>query len=382
VGVIRLTERLVKSDPLLDRDERRLVRTITNAIEPYVSAVAKTGFARVIGTSGTILSLGQMAACHMTGHEPSELRNLRVPATEIHQLRKRVVSLDLRQRLRLPGLDPRRVDFVVAGAVLLDTILRRLGATELTLCDLALREGLILDYIRRNRTQITQVDQYPDPRRRSVIELAERCRYFPEHAQHVARLSLSLFDQTRGSHGLTDREREWLEYAALLHDIGGHISYEKHHRHSHYLITNGDLRGFDPDEIAIIALVARYHRRSPPSKTHRDFAQLPAASRRTVRALSAILRLAEGLDRSHSSAIRDAVLTERAGDCLVQLKADGDAELEVWAAPKHAGPFERMLGKRVSFVAAPGDAAAPSSRARTDIKAPSVKTSRAPRPRV
>ncbi len=377
IGVIRMTERLVKSDPLSDRDERRLVRTITDAIEPYASAVAKSGFARAIGTSGTILSLGQMAAFHATGHEPAELRNLRVPASEIHQLRKRVVGLDLRQRLRLPGLDPKRGDIVVAGAVLLDTILRRLGATELTLCDLALREGLILDYIRKNRTQITQVDQYPDPRRRSVIELAERCRYFPEHAQQVARLSLSLFDQTRGTHGSTDREREWLEYAALLHDIGGHISYDKHHRHSHYLITNGDLRGFDPDEIAVIALVARYHRRSPPSKTHRDYARLPAASRRTVRVLSAILRLAEGLDRSHSSAIADAVVTDRTDDCLVQLKTDGDAELEVWTAPKHAGPFERVLGKRVSFAVSP---ATNPSAARLAAAEPDTKSVGAPAP--
>jgi len=380
IGVIRLTERLVKSDPLTDRDERRLVRTITDAIEPYAGAVAKSGFARVIGTSGTILSLGQMAAFHASGHEPSELRNLRVPAAEVHQLRKRVVSLDLRQRLRLPGLDPRRGDIVVAGAVLLDTILRRLGATELTLCDLALREGLILDYIQRNRTQIAQVDRYPDPRRRSVIELAERCRYYPEHAQQVARLSLSLFDQTRGTHALTDREREWLEYAALLHDIGGHISYEKHHRHSHYLITNGDLRGFDPDEIETIALVARYHRRSPPSKTHSDYAHLPSATRRTVRVLSAILRLAEGLDRSHSSAIREAMLTDRTDDFLVQLKTDGDAELEVWAAPKHAGPFERMLGKRVTFASAPppGTAAAQAPAAAPVEKSAAKSASRAP----
>ena len=102
-------------------------------------------------------------------------------------------------------------------------------------------------------------------RRRSVFELAERCNYWPEHAQQVARLSVALFDQTRGIHGLTDREREWLEYAALLHDIGVHISYEGHHKHSYYLIKNGDLRGFEPDEIEAIALVARYHRRPRPS---------------------------------------------------------------------------------------------------------------------
>ena len=254
----------------------------------------EAGFDRVIGTSGTILSLGTMAAHAELGHAPGEIRNLRIPARQIHRLRKQVVSLGLQQRLKLPGLEPRRSDIVVAGAVLFDTILRRIGATEITLCDLALREGLVLDYINRNRQQIAQADRYPDVRRRSVIELAERCHYSPEHAQQIARLALSLFDQTRSVHGLDDRERDWLEYAAVMHDLGVHISYEKHHRHSYYLVKNGDLRGFDPQEIEVMALLTRYHRQAAPKKAHEGYGALPKRLRRTVRALSAILRLAEG----------------------------------------------------------------------------------------
>ena len=101
-------------------------------------------------------------------------------------------------------------------------------------------------------------------------------------------------------HGLGDRERDWLEYAAVMHDLGVHISYEKHHRHSYYLVKHGDLRGFDPQEIEVMALVTRYHRQAVPKKSHDGYGALPGALRRTVRALSAILRLAEGLDRSHS----------------------------------------------------------------------------------
>ena len=175
-----------------------------------------------------------------------------MPAKQIHRARKELVGLDLQRRLRVPGLEPRRADIAVAGALLLDTIIRRLNAEEITLCDLSLREGLVLEYVARHRKEIVQADRYPDVRRRSVFELAERCNYWPEHAQQVARLSVGLFEQTRVVHGLTDREREWLEYSALLHDIGVHISYERHHKHSHYLIRNGDLRGFDPDEIETI----------------------------------------------------------------------------------------------------------------------------------
>ena len=128
--------------------------------------------------------------------------------------------------------------------------------------------------MRRHKRQIAQVDRIPDVRRRSTIELAERCNYVAGHAQHVARLALAMFDQTRAIHGLTDREREWLEYAALMHDLGAHISYARHHRHSYYLIKNGDLRGFEPDEIDVIALVARYHRRGTPKRAHEEYAGL------------------------------------------------------------------------------------------------------------
>src|SRR5581483_2077041 len=194
-------------------------------------------------------------------------------------------------------------------------------AEELTLCDLALREGLVLDYIRRNKRQIAQIDNIPDVRRRSTLELAERCNYYAEHAQQVVRLALAIFDQTRPIHGLTDREREWLEYAALMHDIGGLISYSGHHKHSYYLIKNGDLRGFHPDEIEVIALVARYHRRGTPRRSHGPYAGLPATLRRTVKALASILRVAESLDRSHAQPISGIEVHDRGEDMLLTLHA-------------------------------------------------------------
>jgi exopolyphosphatase/guanosine-5'-triphosphate,3'-diphosphate pyrophosphatase len=184
------------------------------------------------------------------------------------------------------------------------------------------------------------------------VELAERCNYYAEHAQQVVRLALAIFDQTRAVHGLTDREREWLEFAALLHDIGTHISYERHHRHSYYLIRNGDLRGFDPDEIEVIALVARYHRRGTPKRSHEEYSRLPSPLRRTVRTLASILRVAESLDRSHTQTIASLDLRDRGNDALLQVHTSGDAELEVWATNRHLQPFERILGKPVRLEAA------------------------------
>ena len=348
VGVIRLTERFVKSDPLSGRDERRLVKHLDREMGQYLDQVAQRGFDRVIGTSGTILSLGALASS--AGGAPiEELRNRRVSARALHKLRKRLTSLTLEERLAVPGLDPRRADLLVAGSVLLDTIVRRLGAEEFTLCDLALREGLILDYINRNSARIRKAERYPDVRRRSIVELGERCRYWPEHAQHVARLALAIFDQTRSVHGLGDRERDWLEYGSLLHDVGVHISYERHHRHSYYLIKNGDLRGFDPKETEVIALIARYHRQATPKKSHDGYSDLPGALRRTVKALAAMVRLAEGLDRSHSQTIAGIDLYPRGDAYLARLRATGDAELELWAAHRHVAPLEAVLGKPIRF---------------------------------
>ena len=349
LGVIRLTERFVKSDPLSPRDERKLVRHIQSELGSYLDELAKAGFDRVIGTSGTILSLGAVAAAQSGKAQPASLRSQRVTAKQLRRVREEITSANLEKRLRIPGLEPRRADLAVAGAVLLDTILRRLKAPHLTLCDLSLREGLVLDYIARHRKRIAQVDRYPDVRRRSVIELAERCNYWPEHAQQVARLAVSLFDQTRSSHGLTDREREWLEYAALLHDIGVHISYERHHRHSDYLIRNGDLRGFEPVEIEVIGLIARYHRRAAPKRRHEGYRDLKRQDRRIVRVLAAFLRLAENLDRSHAQSITGADLHDRTEDALLQLRTAGDAELELWAGQRHAAPLERVIGKPIRF---------------------------------
>ena len=349
LGVIRLTERFVKSDPLSERDQKRLVRHVRGEVQAHAKAVVQAGFDRVIGTSGTILSLGTMAAHEMLGDTPDEIRNLKIPAKQIRRIREKATSLPLSQRLSMPGLEPRRADLVVAGSVLLDTLLRQLGVDEITLCDLALREGLILDYIHRNRTEIARADRYPDVRRRSVVELAERCRYWPEHAGQVAKLSLSLFDQTRGVHGLTDRERQWLEFAALLHDIGVHISYEKHHRHSYYLVKHGDLRGFDPQEIEVLALITRYHRRATPKKGHPGYSDLPSPLRKVVKTLAACLRLAEGLDRSHAQVIESISLHDRGRDYVLQLHTGGDAELELWAAARHVEAFEDMAGKTVRF---------------------------------
>lgn len=353
LGVIRLTERFVRDDPISGRDERKLTRFITDQVDRYLDHVVEAGFDRVIGTSGTILSLGTVATAIDRGSVPEEVRNLRVPARSLRRLRKTAVELDLKDRMQLPGLDPRRADIMVAGAVLLDTVLRKLGAEDITLCDLALREGLVLDYIHRHRREIRRVDRYPDVRRRSVVELAERCSWEAEHSQQVSALALALFDHTKSIHRLGGREREWLDYAALLHDIGNHISYERHHRHSYYLVKNGDLRGFEPEEIELIALVARYHRRGSPKRSDDGYGELKGELRRVVVVLSAFLRLAETLDRSRHGVIRRIDARQRLGVLRLRVQASGDAELELWAAARQLDVLGEALDRKVQIERVP-----------------------------
>jgi exopolyphosphatase/guanosine-5'-triphosphate,3'-diphosphate pyrophosphatase len=353
IGVIRLTERFVDSDPISSRDERRMVKFIREEVNRYIDNIVELGFDRVIGTSGTLLSLGSVATGLDRGTVPQEVRNLRVPAKSLRRLRKMVVELDLEERMRLPGLDPRRADLMVAGAILIDTLLKRLGAEEMTLCDLALREGVLLDYINSHRSDIKRVDSYPDVRRRSVIELAERCAWEAGHSRQVAALAVTLFDDTKRIHGLGDTHREWLEYAGFLHDIGQHISYGKHHRHSYYLIKNGDLRGFEPEEIDMMALLTRYHRRATPKDDHPGMSEINKRNRHAVEILSAFLRLAEALDRSRHGVIRGIEARERMGELRIKVQAVGDAELEVWAAHRQLHTLGDALDRKVRLEKVP-----------------------------
>jgi len=185
-----------------------------------------------------------------------------------------------------------------------------------------------------------------------LVELAERCNYLGDHARQVAKLALQLFDETADAHGLDGTAREWLEYGALLHDIGEHISYERHHKHSYYLIKNGGLRGFEPHEIEIIALISRYHRQAPPRKSHPEFGSLTPKERQAVKMLGALVRLAEGLERSHSqviSRLRVKTAAKPGKPWKIDVRTAGDAELELWAANRHATVLSQLVGHPITF---------------------------------
>src|SRR6185369_10384164 len=235
------------------------------------------------------------------------------------------------------------------GAVVYRTVLELAGADEAVLCETALREGIIADYVATNRPGMLLVDEFPDLRRRPVMELARRCQFREDHGTHVARMALSIFDQTRRLHKLAAGDGELLEYAALLHDIGFYISPHRHHRHSAYLILNHAMTGFSRSEVRVIALAARHHRKVEPRRGHGLMRLLSKGDRRRVRYLAAILRIADALDRTHARLVRAVRCSISPRTVEVRVDADGDPELELWAARRKGDLFEALAGRKLRF---------------------------------
>jgi exopolyphosphatase/guanosine-5'-triphosphate,3'-diphosphate pyrophosphatase len=359
LGVLRMAERFGPAEPLSGKAEERLRGHVEETLRPHVEHARQVGFDCAVGTSGTILTLGRMAHHLEHGQAPEALNQVVVKASTIRELRERLVSADLRARLRMAGIDEPRADILPVGAVILDAILEQLGVEEIVLCEWALREGILLDYIHGHPRSLARAEAYPDVRRRSVVALAERCLYDEAHAKHVAALALQLFDQSQRLHGLSDGERALLEYAALLHDVGHHISYPGHHKHTYYLIKNGDLRGFHPVEIEMLASVARYHRRGHPRRKHPGFGSLAKPARRVVRVLAGLLRVADGLDRSHHQMVQSLAASERGRLFRIQVQAAGDCELEMWGVQHRTQLLEDVLERRIRVDAT---ASGPASR--------------------
>jgi len=349
IGVARLSERLFSNDPPEPEEIDALESHLADQLDPMLSEFRGHGVRRVVGTSGTLLNLIAIAG-HLRGEPPDlHLNNFAVTASEIAKVRRLLSRSSREERLRIKGLDDKRADLIVAGAVLGDYILSRVGAKQLVACTWALREGVLLDFIARHRKGIEETERYGAPRGRSVARLARHLGETSKHGARVARLALRLFDQLESRLHVDHSARELLEYAALLHDVGHHIDHQNHHRHSYYLITNGELLGFQRDELEIIGLVARYHRKAAPKASDSEFRALSAKERATVRALSGVLRVADAFDRSHYGAIKDVAASRRGDRLTLQVTASGDAQLELWEARQRVGLLEDVLGLDVEF---------------------------------
>ncbi len=380
LGALRLTETLLAHDPPsddeLDRLRRMARKQLRRAFEAFEGPAPET----VYGSSGSIHALAELAYREQHGRELPQLNGHVLPLSELSALTRRLERMPRAQRERLPGIDGARAEILLPGAVVLEQVLRLAGARGITLSDYGVREGLVTDWLRRHAAELSSLESAADVRLRSVLGLLARFDPDGKHARHVARLSLRLFDELRPWHDLGVREREWLQFAALLHDVGSAIAYDGHAQHSAYVIRNGGLRGLAGDEVELVATVAHYHGAARPRrKRDEGFAALSRGLRRTVRWLSAILRVAEGLDRSHYQLVRGLSVRRRRERFVIVADARRHAQLELWAGRRRAADLARLLDHPVAVEPEHAEGAGVSRTRRADAPDPPLPSDAAPR---
>lgn len=297
LGSIRMKRRFLATPMTSPEQIAELRVAIKRALRPHIRRFAIEKHTRVALSSGTAETIAKILT------KRTSINGANVKLSDLETLIERLRPLSIEERASLPHLD-RRADIIVAGLVVLHTVLSELGATTMTISEGALRDGMLIEEFSKHDAYVADIDS----RQRSILSLAEHFRADLSHASHVSTLASTLFDQIldRGYPLAYEREeaRNLLNAAAILHDIGNIVSTSGHHKHSAYLIRQADFPVYSSPEKELIALIARYHRKSMPKHEHGDYMALEVTQRNLVSQLAAILRVADGLDRSHSGFTR------------------------------------------------------------------------------
>jgi exopolyphosphatase/guanosine-5'-triphosphate,3'-diphosphate pyrophosphatase len=351
LGAIRMTKRFFTEEKLSNKAIKECREFIKGEWASIFRSLLACGFETALGSSGTIQTVATIAL-ELKGRDMTEESINGITVSQQDLLKAIDAILDAktaRKRAELPGMDEKRADIIVGGALILEQALLNLGIKELTISESALREGILLDTYQK-RHDIEHYHHLSRLRYGSVISLCELCQINMKHANHVKHLAVQLFDALQPLHRYGDAERELLEAAALMHDIGYHISADQHHKHSYYIIRNADLLGFTNDEKEIIANIARYHRKSHPKPKHENFQKVPPSKRGLVMLLGGILRLAEGMDRRNQQMIQsvEVQIHSASVDFILWHNPDtGLPDVELWSAERRTALLESMVNKRL-----------------------------------
>lgn len=350
LGAARMSREFVTSDPVDGPEFRAMREHFRVALEPVLQAAREHGVEEIVGSSGTFENIAQVCANHF-GDSNRSIFLQAFRREDLRAVTKSIMTSTRSERRRMDAIDEKRVDQIVAGATLIDVLTKDLDVRQVRVSPNALREGMVVYFIRDNYERLERVSPYADVRRRSVFEVGHRFGWDLKHAQHVTAMALLMFDLCRPLHGLGRTDRELLEYASLLHDIGYYISRSSHHKHSLYLIKQADWTGFQPEEIDVMAHVARYHRRSTPKDRHAAYRRLSPDQQKLVNELASFLRLANGLDRSHFQNVQNlrAELSDEELTLFIRTKAD--PQLDLWGGRRASDLFERTYGLRVRILA-------------------------------
>jgi exopolyphosphatase/guanosine-5'-triphosphate,3'-diphosphate pyrophosphatase len=357
VGAVRLQRDFVREEPLPAKRVEFLRAFIQGSLEPAVLQVHQQLQAGeqpvMVATSGTAMAIAALAAAE-DPRPPLRMQGYRVSRQRLDQLVERLLGLTPAQRRALPALNERRAEIIVPGALILQTAMEMLGAAELVICERALREGLIVDWMLRNDLIVDRFAFQSSIRQRTVMHLAQRYKVDVPRAERVAAYAQSLYTQSQGLlHSDDGGGRQLLWAAAMLHSCGQHINTGAYHKHSWYLIRHGELLGYSDSEHLMVAAIARYHRRSLPKKRHESWQLIEGREqRRTVAAMALLLRLAVALDRRPEPVLAGLQL-RREGDnrCSIRLEpmqAGQDLSLERWSLAACAPAVEEAVGVRLS----------------------------------
>ena len=352
LGAVRLTQRFFPDQKYSRKILRECEEYVRGMLSPIRRSVRHEQYDVAAGTSGTILNIANIIRIRRGEEDENSLNSFTFSRDELLETVETIrQAQSVEERLEIDGLDPNRADIIVAGAIILGTIFKELGIKSMMISEFALREGIMLDTIEKLHRK-RRTNHLHDVRYSNVRHLAEAFEYEKGHACQVAKLALRLFDQMASVHKMGSQEREYLEAAALLHEVGLFVSHAQHHRHSYYLIRNAELLGFTENEKEIIANIARYHRKSHPKIKHEGFRRLNLDDQKTVAKLASILRIADGLDRTHSFAITDlrCKVSGKKVSIILRRSQGSTIELELWGAERKKQLFEETLGARVRFV--------------------------------
>lgn len=346
LGAVRTTEEWLPEAPATPQAVNRLRKHIQEqlAVLDWFKSAPDT---RAIGLGGTLRNAAQIVQ-KMRDYPLSELHGFNLRESELQKVITVLEPMTVEQRRSVPGMKADRADITLAGAIVVDECLKHAGYDRLTICGQGLREGVFYErFLSPNDPPI-----FADVRRASIMNVAHLYHFQEPHVDHVVHLSLRLFDQLRDHEPLFGpNERELLWAACMLHDIGMSVDYNGHHHHSFYLILNSGLPGFTHRELALIGLMTRYHRKGAP-----DIGELWDVMERDddkrLLKMTALLRLAEQLDRSRDGAVRDVRLHVDSDWAQLEAVSESDVSVSLWAAQRHVDIFQAAFGKTLEIVQA------------------------------
>jgi exopolyphosphatase/guanosine-5'-triphosphate,3'-diphosphate pyrophosphatase len=345
LGAIRVTDRFFPGGTVRARSARDARAYLRAYLAPLAHEVGERGFEVAVGSSGTINAIAAMCEQRRGRDTSRGVNNVSFTREDLGVIVEAVLAARTSAERAIPGLDPKRTDIITGGAVLLEQIFDELGIETMTASEAALREGVLLDSIRP--APADTFHHLSDIRRQGVQRVLDQYERDRDHVEHSTDLALELFDATHRLHRLGDEARDLLEAGGVLHNVGLFVSHSAHHKHSSYVIRNTDqLVGFTQHEIEIMALLARYHRKSTPSPRHPEYAALSAADQHLVRVLAGALRVGIALDRSHSGGIAGlhCELSGKQVDVLLTVRPGHDPALELYTAEQRKDLLAAALG--------------------------------------